>query len=181
MPSLELKPPAILMLMGLTLAALALFSLMRCAGPLPVEGVEPFESTVLTAAEPCGMAFDVQAPELLAATTQAASRWSKATGCDVRVEAGGTPIVVVNDLRTSTGKISAGAMRHTGDNVCKRIDIDSVFGGPQTLTHEMGHCLGAIGHAASGLMAEGAPGVINTVTLEHVCAQVECQAFTPEL
>jgi hypothetical protein len=38
------------------------------------------------------MAFDVQAPELLEGTTTAAARWSKATGCDVRVETDGIPV-----------------------------------------------------------------------------------------
>lgn len=128
----------------------------------------------------CALVLTPQ-PALADATQLAAERWSAATGCDVRVGAGGVPVVHVTGLTTTRGKRAAGAWRHTGDNVCKRIDIDDELGGPRTVAHEVGHCLGAHGHASSGLTAEGAgSGVIDAATLEHVCSQVPCSAFSIE-
>lgn len=139
----------------------------------------------------CGMAFD-PAPELLEATEAAAVRWSAATGCDVRVEAGGVPVVLVRGLVTASGKRAAGAWRHTAESdVCLRVDIDDEFGGPRAVAHELGHCLMhrvnlapqnlAGSHAESGLMAEGAPGDIDGASLSLVCSSFDCAAFTPEL
>jgi hypothetical protein len=120
-------------------------------------------------------------PALADATQRAAERWSSATGCDVRVAPGGVPVVHVRGLTTTSGKRAAGALRHTGNDVCKRIDIDDELGGPRTVAHEIGHCLGAHGHAESGLMAEGAgSGVIEAASLTFVCSKVACTAFQPE-
>lgn len=130
---------------------------------------------------PCGMAFD-PAPELRGATEKAAERWSAATGCDVRVEAGGVPVVVARGLTTSGGKRVAGAWRHTAaePDICRRIDIDDQLGGPITVAHELGHCLGARGHSETGLMAEGAPGPIDGASLALVCSALHCSVFVPE-
>ncbi len=147
----------------------------QLAGPFVLHAGEPEPA-------PCGMAFD-PAPELLAATEAAAARWSAATGCDVRVEAGGVPVIVADDLRTASGKRAAEAWRHTAaePDVCRRIDVDSELGGPISVAHGLGHCLGARGHAESGLMADGAPGVIDAASLSLVCSLLDCTAFAPEL
>jgi hypothetical protein len=129
----------------------------------------------------CGLVLSPR-PALADATQSAAERWSAATGCDVRVSPGGVPVIHVTGLVTTSGKRAAGAWRsYVGDDVCKRIDIDDELGGPRTVAHEVGHCLGAHGHAESGLMAEGAGnGVIDEATVEFVCSQVPCLSFQPE-
>jgi hypothetical protein len=136
--------------------------------------------------EPCGMAFDPD-PELLAATEAAAKRWSAATGCDVRIEAGGVPIVLAEpqDVRDESGTPKR-AITEVRDGLPVRIAYRRGPLLPWTvetmLTHEMGHALGMREHTQTGLMAEttelGAP--IDAESLAGVCAVLECSAFVPE-
>jgi hypothetical protein len=164
----------------LAIAASALS--MGCASATELTDAALMGPFVLHEPEPCGMAFDVQAPELLAATLTAAERWSAATGCDVRVADGGLPIIIMDELQTTAGDIAAGACRHREGEPCSRIDIHSIYGGPRTIAHEIGHALAGVeGHSATGLMAEGAPGgQIDSASLELVCRRMHCETFAPE-
>lgn len=154
--------------------------------------------------EPCGMAFD-PAPALLAATEDAAARWSAATGCDVRVEAGGVPIVAWYSLfveyREGRALLSSinhgGTMRHIcglstwtdDDSAVRIIDVSQPYPGCEdtewSVMHEMFHALvGERGHSESGVGASGndpdrSPR-IDEASLLAVCSRRPCSAFTPE-
>lgn len=154
-------------------------------GPVP----SPAAGTQLAASEPepCGVAFD-PAPELLEATQRAAERWSAATGCDVRVDADGIPLVVLDEVIDNAGKPTRGRTTTVWvDGVLRtdRIEYrrDSLDQVGRIVPHEMGHAIGGYGHSGAGIMRERpkATDVIDSSSLELVCATLDCAAFEPEL
>lgn len=170
---------------------------VACAGagadPAPVfEAVLAQEETTEPEPAQCGMAFDVP-PEIRPEGERAAARWSKATGCDVRVEAGGIQFFAYEQLfgYEEDGELyfssQAGEFRLCG---LTKVGLWTVVGPCSgasmelTLLHEMGHHLGGEGHAADGgAMAYGTSHVRNTLnsdTLTWVCEDFPCESFNPE-
>lgn len=147
------------------------------------------------------MAFD-PAPELEAATRVATERWSTATGCDVRVEAGGVPLKAWSSLfveyredgRALLSDINhGGTMRSicglstwTDDETAVRIiDVSLACDVEDGVTHEMGHALARLKrHSFTGMMASGEnpdrTHVIDAASLELVCYSFPCASFEPE-
>jgi hypothetical protein len=172
----------------------------QLAGPFMLHQAEAEPEPV-----PCGMAFD-PAPELLAGTEAAAERWSAATGCDVRVEAGGVPMKAWTSLFAETrpdghtllSRINhGGTMRHicglstwTEDASAVRIiDVSLPYPGCEdvewSVAHEMWHALVAVkGHALSGIGASGdspdKSALIDAASLAAVCSSLPCSVFSPE-
>jgi hypothetical protein len=182
-----------------------MLGLAACAQGAELEDPQLAGTLVLHAGEPepspCGMAFDPD-PELGDATEAAVARWCAATGCDVRVEAGGVPIraqgfVFIGDgpeavydsdpqlerrqvcgatlTRAATGE-TVGIFVSTSEQRC---DIR------KTVMHETAHTMATPGtHATDGIGAEGGtPEQTNAVTsgtLEWVCERLPCSAFVPE-
>jgi hypothetical protein len=151
---------------------------------------------------PCRMAFDPD-PELLAATEAAADRWAPATGCDVRVEAGGVPVramprifiaddeqVVHGDDPNGDRHLVCGVTQHRWDVGAWAIHV-ATDSPPCTrpldevVAHEVGHAFGPPAtHAEGGLSADSnAPrrtSLISDETLEWACSYTDCLAFAPE-
>lgn len=137
-----------------------------------------------TEPEGCGMVFS-PVPELLEATELATARWSAATGCDVRVGEGGVPVVFVDPIADGlvgeNGETAAGGVyRYELTGVCAQIGQVAEYMTPQTVAHEMGHCIGQPGHTEDGLMSPYAKGQLNAASLQRVCDVFPCAAFVPE-
>jgi len=130
----------------------------------------------------CGMTFD-PAPALLEATEAAATRWSAATGCDVRVEAGGVPVRFASAEERGGHQAAAVRNRVTGEWSVGVAPSLLRWTAETLLTHELGHVLGCLGHTTDGLMAETttlyAP--IDASALDCVCSSLACALFAPEL
>jgi hypothetical protein len=166
---------------ALVLVVVAASPLAGCASASPPsDRASPGLTPTDDASVSCGAAFDPD-PVLLADTTAAAARWSAATGCDIRVEAGGVPVQLVLSIKRPDGSDTPGAV--TAD--LSLVEIHQKARGAQrtrTVLHEMGHALGA-GHVhAHGVMSDTAPfdAVIDAPSLEEVCAHLACSAFVPE-
>lgn len=147
------------------------------------------------------MAFD-PAPDLEAATRVAAERWSAATGCDVRVEAGGVPMkawarlfveyredgrALLADINHGgTMKSICGLSTWTDDESAVRIiDVSLACDVEDAVTHEMGHALAHLKrHSFTGMMASGENPDrtldIDAASLELVCYSFPCASFNPE-
>jgi len=188
--------PVALSLLGLALAVTCCGSPGETVSEMPAPAaeatVEAPEATTAESepetAEPegCGMVF-TPVPELLEATEAAAARWSPATGCDVRVDEGGLPVVVLDDVINLEGESKNARTTFKGEPgaatplaIEVRRDIPRDFG--RVMVHEMGHALGGHGHTDSGVMKgkseAGAP--IDALSLSLVCENLSCVAFVPE-
>jgi len=127
------------------------------------------------------MAFD-PAPELADATRVAAERWSAATGCDVRVEAGGVPVVLHPNPTLADGTprravfdAGVGEIRYRAGNIVS-------WTAETMLAHEIGHVLGCHGHPGDAMAEETAlRAPISAEPLECVCAAFPCASFSPEV
>jgi hypothetical protein len=139
----------------------------------------------------CGVALEPDAA-LADVTDEWAGRWSAATGCDVRVESGGIPVLAVEetsiDDETQCG-VTRRATHIDGSVSVVRVEIDASAptGCAQlgyTIAHELGHVLGARGHIESGLMVPrltvDATYWIDESSLEFICAELGCDVFSPE-
>lgn len=156
-------------------------AMCACAQGMQLSGAEAFID------EPCGMSF-APASELLEATQRAAKRWSTATGCNVRVESGGVPVVVLPEVIDSSGKPTRA--RTTTIWVDGKLQTDrteyrsdSLNQADRIIPHEMGHALGGYGHTEQGLMQE-APKLgesIDADSLALVCKVLRCSVFRPEI
>lgn len=179
--------------------ALALLPLLAaCAGG--VESDSPSSdaaalSADLEAPEACGAVLTPDA-DLLEETTAAADRWSKATGCDVRVGEGGMPVHLVDVVIDGEGNplpahIVGGF--HRGENAIYVTPLRDAG----TVTHEIGHALvprvdtavypdghhdpEAVEGPCDALMCPGGGlGHIKAQDLAMVCTGFACTAFAPE-
>lgn len=144
------------------------------------------------AAKGCDVALEPDAA-VADVTDEWSGRWSAATGCDVRVESGGVPVLAVEESSIDDGKTRCGSTQRlirdeeTIRVLSVEIDLtppDECVGWGYTVGHEIGHVIGGRGHAESGLMVDRLPlGVVHVIdeaALELVCASVECSSFNPE-
>lgn len=140
----------------------------------------------------CAVAFDPD-PLLADVTDEWARRWSSATGCDVRVESGGIPVLGVQESSIDDGKVRCGSTKrlYRGKETIRILSVeidltppDGCVGWGYSVGHELGHAIGALGHTESGLMVDRLPlGVVHMIdapSLELVCAELPCSAFNPE-
>jgi hypothetical protein len=153
-------------------------------------------------AELCGLTLSPDAA-LFEETEAAAARWSAATGCDIRVGAGGVPVLaqarvfVVPDAegaRVADTDPDGTATEACGAAAGHRRQLDGwtvyVATSPRVfcptahgaLPHELGHVLAASGgHAESGLMRNSATvDPIDEASLAFVCGAFPCATFAPE-
>lgn len=118
---------------------------------------------------------------LVAPTVAAAERWSAATGCDLTLGKGGTPITLALSIQRPDGSEAPGMTPEDRS----RIEVNQRTGEAQryrTIAHELGHLLGA-GHVeGSGLMSGNREhtDIIDGESLAAVCAVLPCPAFRPE-
>jgi hypothetical protein len=137
----------------------------------------------------CGVAF--KAPDsLLVETQEAATRWSLATGCNIRIEETGIPIISMevvqieknHELVNSCGATywdEMGYTRYLAVSSSARCDTRRV------ILHEIGHALaGHADHSASCVMSEYEQDsrclMIDENSLTTVCKDRECKDFRPE-
>lgn len=176
--------------------------------PVSSAGHDPLAPlTIVDTEEPeeCGLAFDV--PDVLLPEAEAAAaRWSAATGCDVRVEAGGVPIVqqpyvLIQDEPDGSKTVHAeqstdGTRRHVcGATLFEAGALVAIYlatenhpcnvkgQGTRILPHEMGHALGGYGHTDGGMMHHDSPVPrprINGADLALVCSRLRCARVRPE-
>jgi hypothetical protein len=130
----------------------------------------------------CARTVFTPAPELRAATERAAARWAGATGCDIRVGPAGLPVVLVPNVVATDGEPANGATDGFVDARGRlvayvQVRIARTAKDPErTLLHEMGHALGALGHAQTGIMAVAPSAVahLDPAAIELVCATLDC-------
>lgn len=164
------------------------------AGPEVVEPALPAEPP------PCGAGFDF-APELAEVGAAAVERWRAATGCDIRAEAGGIPVLAwgflfLEEMPDGTTRahdsnpqlkfreVCGGTFWGQGSHIVVAIRNESC---PldQTVVHELGHRLSSrVGHPESGVLAQtnepGRTPLIDDSTLTWVCENLHCASFSPE-
>jgi hypothetical protein len=135
------------------------------------------------------MAFD-PVHELAEATARAAERWSAATGCDVRVEAGGLPVrwATTEELTQEDGALARG-VTHRGESGV--VEFIGYRKGPvlrwtaeAVMAHEIAHALGCWDHTTDGsIQSEGhaLDAKISEAGLACVCSALHCETMTAEL
>lgn len=131
---------------------------------------------------PCGTVLSPD-PELLDETTDAAARWSVATGCPVTVGEGGVRIRLVSEINDN-GTFRPGLTHYEADGVTLVIDLTAERTVGLTLPHELGHVLfphpGHVDGETALMSHAGGKGRITAADLEYVCAGYGCLAFVPE-
>jgi len=156
---------------------------------MELSGVEVIVPVDEPESPPCGMAFDPD-PELLDATQRAADRWSAATGCDIRIEDGGVPVIVHDHLyavKDPSQEICGLATCTEDESAVIKLDVSLACSDTEdTTTHEMGHALARLKrHSLTGVMASGMnknrTTVIDAASLELVCYSFECAEIVPEI
>jgi hypothetical protein len=128
----------------------------------------------------CQVVFTPDA-STLEETTLVAARWAQATGCDIRVGAGGITVVTATEILDPEGKTRQGVTNETdGVTTIRVIAVRR----PVVLVHEMGHALAGNGHIDDELdgvlQRHGKGNLITAADLEFVCETLNCQTFTPE-
>jgi hypothetical protein len=186
------------------LAILHLAMLAACAGEpkADVETATPPPAATITVlasgtatTEPtevpgrCGLALD-PIPELLEGTRVAAARWSAATGCDVRVEAGGVPVrfATNEEVTGEDGELGRGVTSF--DKATAELVFIGYRSGPvlpwtvdMTLTHELGHALGCHSHTSDGGVLDTPSQLYSKITADALtctCASLACEVMVPE-
>lgn len=161
------------------LVLMASLALVRCGSASPPSVPDDRQSERSTP-PPCDWVFS-PSEDVRAYVEPAAERWAAATGCDVRVGEGGSPVSLVPFLaRLDSPESSNGRTERD----TREIWISETGPHPfATTVHEMGHALAnnAGGHSEDGVMA--APiwrGTIDESSLALVCGVVPCRGFTPE-
>lgn len=172
-----------------TILLALVFPLTCCGSPAQHDEVSAPETAGAPEPAPtCGFVFS-PVPELRDAAESAAARWSAATGCDVRVGEGGLPVTLLADMRDREGKpVNGRALVYSNAETrqysrCAGLEISSASTNvARTIAHEMGHCLGAVGHTAYGLLSEFSDGGddINADALALVCENLSCAVMEPE-
>jgi hypothetical protein len=133
-------------------------------------------------------------PELVDAVTEAAARWSAATGLAIVVADGGVPMRTVPDAIDPSGYRVCALTEVSPANgpVGMAIDIDppanTGHAVDQVIAHELGHIIARTfdpemgdAHTPTGLMRprNGTP-EIDAVSLARVCEFAPCSVFAPE-
>jgi hypothetical protein len=174
-------------------ALLFALAVLGCASGSELRDPELMGPFVLHESEPCGMTFD-PVQELLDATERAAKRWSKATGCDVRVEVGGFAVTHAPRVFNPTHGGEVCALTEWDRSAITLATAPGIRCEAPALVlilHEMGHALrgaspeGQAVHSDTGLMRPGgewrpSEDTIDEVSLSFVCEQAPCAGFTPE-
>lgn len=152
----------------------------------PVAVTQPVEAAPVAAEPSCEVVFSPD-QALEAEVSVSAERWAAATGCDVRVEAGGwrVELVAADDARLwseKAGKFMMGRTLWTPSGVPSIVVSPSRIAA--VMPHEMGHALGHSGnHAAEdGQIMNGSSvtDCISAADLEFVCSALDCSAFAAE-
>lgn len=131
---------------------------------------------------PSTCALSVAPDEALAAdVTEAAERWSAATGCTLEVSDAGVPVVLVTSIVRPDGTEAPGMTSATLD----RVEINVRVRGAsrkRSVLHELGHVLGGRHVVTSGVLSgeKGYAPVIDGASLASVCERLDCPAFSPE-
>ncbi len=157
----------------------ALLFVSAAWGSCGCASAEPVSNSTLTPA--CDVVISpVDALSLQAQT--AADRWSRVTGCNIRVGSGGTVVRLGHPTDAVTGASLLGGTHFDP----LEIVINDNIGGETlqfSVTHEMGHSLaGHPGHVDTGLMQVNAPknSKIDGASLELICNTLDCAVFSPE-
>jgi len=127
-------------------------------------------------------------PDLVSAVAVAAERWSAATGCEIALASDGVPVSLLDAIPTLAAEFANGyttlLVTEDGDFAgCSHIYVARTAQNvARTVLHEMAHCLGAMTHSDSGLMAERPVGdpPIDAIALELVCVNLTCPERHPE-
>lgn len=153
-------------------------ALVRCGSASPPSVPDDRQSERSNAG--CSWVFS-PTDEVRAYVEPAAGRWSAATGCDIRVGEGGSPVSLVPFLpRLDSPESSNGRTERDTREIWLSVTSPHPFA---TVAHEMGHALtnNAGGHSEGGLMAFPIwSGAIDETSLALVCGVVRCPAFAPE-
>lgn len=171
---------------NLLVVAVAMLALGLCSGCGAIYEHTKIAATVLS-------------PDAVLAdeTERWANRWSGATGMRVVLGTGGIPVEAVEFVTLDAKHPDpCGATAQVVDSVTGdflRGEVVQVNyprrprgcpGWGYTLGHEIGHAIGAIGHADSGLMMPWLPlNVVHRIdedSLALVCSQAPCLEFNPE-
>lgn len=159
---------------------LALAGLVGCACG---ESADPAPAWSATASAPlaeegCERVFS-PASELRLAALAATERWSRATGCDITVGEGGTPILLVDDLPRPDGSQAPGSTEI--DRSVLRVHARAVSRA-RVVMHELGHGLGGEHVESMGVLSgtEGHTDAIDTAALTSVCLKLPCMIMAPE-
>lgn len=136
----------------------------------------------------CHQYFDPD-PDTRRFVEPAVARWSRATGCDIAIKAGGIPIMNVPSITMPDGRYVGGIT--VFDNWCgvKEIQISDLSPDPfRTAVHEIGHVIGRSclrddsGHSATGVMSSSiGQKKIDESSLTLICGVLECDEFRPEV
>lgn len=130
----------------------------------------------------CARVFSATDASVAPLVEAAALRWSLALGCSITVAEGGMPVVRVPELRTPSGELANGRARvFSVDGAfdhCEGLILSETSDDPaRTVAHEMGHCLGAREHTATGGLLDERPlpgARIDSAALALVCAVLGC-------
>lgn len=156
------------------------------ADPAPVFDLAMATAPVGAYETDCSRVFS-PTPEAEPYVQAAVARWSRATGCDVRIGDGGIPVAMSDNIVTEEGDRMTGVSNRNGCEVYE-IFIARYSVQPAAVTvHEVGHSLqnpcgpNSEVHAPSGIMTyNSSEDVIDEASLSLVCEGFDCRAFNVE-
>jgi hypothetical protein len=128
----------------------------------------------------CSVAFSPDEALRLDAE-MAAARWSLATGCNIEVSDAGVPVVLAASIERPDGTQAPGWTSDERDLV--EVNVRSrPSQRTSSVLHEMGHALGGDHVASDGVLSgeKGRRDVIDSLSLESVCARLDCPGPSPE-
>lgn len=128
---------------------------------------------------PCEFSYQVD-PELSSAAQEAASRWAKATGCEISVDGGPRRIDAVDYLSNGGDGQARAATSDGGMLIRIHRRSPDIY---RSMMHEIGHSLGMTGHnSGHGVLSyrKDYVAIIDEMSLSDVCDRISCQVFQPE-